>query len=68
MWLKGGGHNEVLPGGHFEAGANLSKVDEGLRPGFLSMCQEIILVQVNLPLTMKLTGEQTNQGKMQSVF
>lgn len=55
MGFVGGWHDEVLSGRQFEAGAYLSQVNESLRASFLCMCQEEILIQVHVPLSVKLT-------------
>lgn len=61
--LEGGWDDQVLSRWQLEAGAHLPQVDEGLRPRRLSVGQEEVLVQVDIPLSAKL---QTNSqsGKL----
>lgn len=54
LGLEGGGDDDILSLGQAEAGADLSQVDEGLRAGLLGMGQEIVLIQVDLPLAVEL--------------
>lgn len=59
--FEGGRYDEVLSRRQFEARAYLSQVNESLRASFLSMCQEEILIQVHVPLTVKLMEKLTDQ-------
>lgn len=49
-----GWDNEIFSRRKFEAGADFSKVDKGLRSSFLSVGQEIILIQMNVLLPVEL--------------
>lgn len=60
--LKGGGNDEIFSRRKFEAGADLSQIGEGLGSSFLSMREEIILIQMNFLLPAELQrGDQTRK-------
>lgn len=59
--FEGGRYDEVLSRRQFEACAYLSQVNESLRASFLCVCQEEILIQVHVPLTVKLMEKLTDQ-------
>lgn len=48
MWLKGGGHNDVLARGQPDLVAHFPQVDEGLRACPRLVSQEEVLLQVHI--------------------
>ena len=63
MRFEGGRDDQVLSRRQLEARADLTQVDEGFGSCRLSVGQEVVLVQMHLPLALILKGGNSQSGQ-----